>query len=272
MSLRLTRLISLALVAQVGRNQLEEITDSGSGGGAIPPAVRTAFEETCGKSGCHSEGATAPPLAGKSLDGILTAQGSGGPLVTLGDTANSYLAVKMLPDAVVAELGVTRTGGRMPLDADFLNPNNQTILAWIAGAEFEGGGSTGGSTGDPTDGSGSSSGSGGPVDASFAAVQAVFDNHCSCHLAAPNPISNGDLELTAGKSYMNLVSVKAHQATTTNRVEPGDPMLSYLWLKLSKQFDTVPGGGPDPMPLGPPLSQSQLDSIEAWIADGAPET
>ncbi len=268
MSLRLTPLFSLALVTQVGCNQLEEITDSGSGGGAIPPAVRTAFEETCGKGGCHAEGATSPPLAGKSLDGILTAQGSGGPLVTLGDTANSYIAVKMLPDAVLAELGATRTGGRMPLDADFLNPNNQTILAWIAGAEFEGGGSSGGSTtGDPT----GSSGSTGPVDASFAAVQTIFDNHCSCHLAAPNPIANGNMELTAGKSYMNIVSVKANQATTTNRVEPGDPMASYLWLKLTNQFNTVPGGGPDPMPLGPALSQSQLDSIEAWIADGAPE-
>lgn len=274
MRLRPANFTCLALMSLplLGCNQLEAIQDSGSGGGGgVPPAVRAAFEESCGKTGCHGEGGpTTPPLAGQGLDGVLTGQGAGGPLVTLGDTANSYIAIKMLPDAVVADLGATRTGSRMPLDGDYLNPNNQTILAWIAGAEFEGGdttdggGSSGGSASDPTMGS-----SGGPVDATFGAVQAIFDAKCSCHIAPPNPVANGGMELTAGVAYANIVGVKSSEATTTNRIEPGDPSASYLYLKLTMAFNTVPGGVPDPMPLGPPLPAGELATIEQWILDGA---
>ena len=120
MSFRPAKSVCLALLASLPAcNQLEAIdaTDSGGGGGGIPTAVRTAFTESCGKTGCHGEtGPTKPPLAGTALDDILTGQGAGGPFVTLGDTANSYIAVKMLPDATLSALGLTRTGSRMPLD------------------------------------------------------------------------------------------------------------------------------------------------------------
>lgn len=122
------------------------------------------------------------------------------------------------------------------------------------------------STGTPTTTEGSSSTGGG---ATFAAVQAIFSAKCSCHLAPPG-LSNGQLELSEGVAYGNLVGVPSPKATMTNRVEPGDPAASYLYLKLTGDYLTVPGGAGDPMPLiGGPLDAADLMTIEAWITAGA---
>lgn len=56
-------------------------------------------------------------------------------------------------------------------------------------------------------------------------------------------------------------------------ITPGDPMQSYLWLKLTAD-DGIVG---DPMPLGPlgdgfrRLSEAELGDIETWIVNGAIE-
>ena len=85
-----------------GCNQLEKLdgTDT-AGASGMPPEVRAAFEESCGKSGCHVAGGTAPALAGGSLDELV-----GTKYVTIGDIPNSYIAVKMLPDATLEALGL----------------------------------------------------------------------------------------------------------------------------------------------------------------------
>lgn len=121
------------------------------------------------------------------------------------------------------------------------------------------------STGAPTEGS-SSTGSG----SAFGAVQAIFSAKCSCHLTSPG-LSNGQLELSEGAAYDNLVGVPSPKATMTSRVEPGDPAVSYLYLKLTGDYLKVPGGTGDPMPvIGGPLSDTELMTIEAWISAGAP--
>lgn len=272
MSLRPAKSVWLALLSSLpltACNQLEAIstTDGGSGGG-IPTAVRQAFTESCGKTGCHGEtGPTAPALAGAKLDDILTGQGGGMPLVTLGDTANSYIAIKMLPDAVLSALGVTRGGLRMPLDGDFTNPNNQIILAWIAGADFadSGGGTTGGATDGGTGGTGGSTGD--PTAPTFTNVQAIFTARCSCHLA-PAGAGNGNLNLADGMAYANLVNVKS-PTVAIDLVEPSDPTKSYLYLKLDGTFDTIPGSAGTVMPQGGMLNTDELALIEEWITAGA---
>jgi len=262
-------------LALAGCNQLEAIETeggaSGGGGGGVPPAVRAALEGSCGKGGCHSPGATLPVLAGDELDGILTGEINGVPLVTLGDTTNSYLAIVMLPDVLLSSLGLTRTVPRMPADNDFLNPNNQVILSWIAGAEFEGGGTTGGDdpTGTDTDTGGTDT-TGPAVEPTFANVQAVLDANCSCHFLAANPATNGNFTLTMGDSYGQLVGVQA-PSVAVNLVTPNDPAASYLYLKMAGGFEDVGGAGTLMPPAMGLMDEAKIALIEEWILAGAPE-
>lgn len=277
MSWRTSESVCLALAssfALAGCNQLEAIPNQGGGGGGgIPPEVRTAFEESCGKAGCHSPGAYAPGLAGAELNGILTGASNGIPYVTLGDTANSYIAIVMLPDPVLNALGIERTAPRMPFDQDFLNPNNQIILSWIAGAEFEGGDDP--TTGDPgtdtdtgdTD-TGTDTDTGEPLEPTFANVQAVLDVNCSCHFT-PAGAGNGNFGMTMGDSYSEIVEVKS-PSTDLNLIEPNKPEESYLYLKLAGGFEEVSGGTGTLMPPVMGLKdQAQIELIEAWILAGA---
>lgn len=129
---------------------------------------------------------------------------------------------------------------------------------------------TTGTTGQPTSSttaSTSSSSTGGVIPA-FADVQAIFSERCSCHLTMPSP-ANGQMELSEGKAYGNIVSVPSSEAPMLSRIEPGDPTKSYLWLKLTGGYLEAGGNG-DPMPLGPDPTPEQLDTIEAWILAGAP--
>ncbi|MBZ5709475.1 hypothetical protein [Nannocystis pusilla] len=271
---RKTSKLYLALaptLALAGCNQLEAIETeggaSGGGGGGVPPAVRMAFEGSCGKGGCHSPGATLPVLAGDELDGILTGEINGVPLVTLGDTANSYLALVMLPNEVLTSLDLSRTVPRMPADNDFLNPNNQVILSWIAGAEFEGGGpvTTGGDDTDTDTGGTDTTGAPEPT---FAAVQAILDANCSCHFLAPSPGTNGSFTMTMGDSYAEIVGVPA-PSVPVNLIEPNDPEASYLYLKMAGGFEGVGGAGTLMPPAMGLMDDAKIALIEAWILAGA---
>lgn len=253
----------LALLALAGCNQLERVKDSDSGGGGgMPPEVRAAFEGSCGKgSSCHISGGAPPTLVGGALDELV-----GTRYVTIGDIPNSYIAVKMLPDQTLEALGLKReSGGRMPLDQDFLNPNNQVILAWIAGAEFAD--SEGDpSTGDPSTGDTETTGAAAPT---FTNVQAIFDASCSCHNTAPSPAVNGNLSLRAEDSHVSLVGKKASGLPAMDLVTPMDLSQSYLYLKLTGEFAAAGGTGDRMPPFGAPLSDDQLLLIEEWINAGA---
>lgn len=96
---------------------------------------------------------------------------------------------------------------------------------------------------------------GGERSASFARdVQPIFDGKCvACH-----PVSYPQLDLRAGRSYVQLVRVPAQTNLAFQRVLPGRPELSFLL--------THP---PDPL-LTDLMSPEDRETIRRWIADGAP--
>ena len=101
--------------------------------------------------------------------------------------------------------------------------------------------------------------------------QQIFNQHClsaGCHNAAAQA---GNLNLTAGVSYGDLVNVTPDNAVAAAngllRVEPFNPDNSFIIVKLT---GPPPGEGTR-MPQGmAPLSPSDIAMIRDWIADGAP--
>ena len=109
--------------------------------------------------------------------------------------------------------------------------------------------------------------------------RAVFDtNSCTagaCHGSA----QSGGLDLRDGVSYGYLVGVPSSLDPTRERVAPGDPEHSILFLKVAAK--TLPDQYPADvlgigvaMPQGPvpPVSQDELEALRLWIAGSAPQT
>jgi hypothetical protein len=88
----------------------------------------------------------------------------------------------------------------------------------------------------------------------------------SCH-AGESPPAYPPLD--AGLAYGALVLSPSQQASL-NLVEPFDPAGSYLVMKLRGTAGDV-GGVASPMPIGDAaLDEADIQAIEAWIANGAP--
>ena len=117
-------------------------------------------------------------------------------------------------------------------------------------------------------GSGSGSGGGtGTVTADFQSIQDnVFTPICSpCHSGAGAPHG---LMLDAAHSYNDIVGVPSVEQPSLDRVNPGNPDISYLVLKI-EGASGISGGQ---MPLNEtPLPQSTIDAIRQWISAGAPQ-
>ncbi len=112
-------------------------------------------------------------------------------------------------------------------------------------------------------------GGGEPTDpnATFTRVQnEIFTPSCAqagCHDLIGQ---QSQLVLSAGRGYMNTVSVPSVEMPQLMRVAPGDPANSYLYRKL-----TGTGITGERMPLQqPPLSASQIRLVRDWIRRGAP--
>jgi len=90
-----------------------------------------------------------------------------------------------------------------------------------------------------------------------------------CHTGA-NPA--GSLSLDAGAAFEALVAVPpespAARARGRLRVDPGNLLNSFLWLKVTGQQE--PDEGPRMPKGGPPLSEAKLDALRRWILAGAP--
>lgn len=99
--------------------------------------------------------------------------------------------------------------------------------------------------------------------ATFAQVQeTIFDVSCAlsgCHSDGAWPI------LSAGQAYDNIVNVESSRGIAL--VEPGDPDNSYLYLKLLADADIDGSRMP---PGGPYLTPDALETVRAWIENGAP--
>jgi cysteine-rich repeat protein len=121
-------------------------------------------------------------------------------------------------------------------------------------------------------------------DSTFAAIQTVvFEGGYGCTDSTCHDSVNpkNDLELTNAVAFEELLGpdgtgTPSQDYPFLNLVEPGDPDLSYLFIKLaaktypdSAEFPVDPGVA---MPSGGKvaLSQEHLDAIGKWIRGGAP--
>lgn len=92
----------------------------------------------------------------------------------------------------------------------------------------------------------------------------IFNESCVDHHG--DHAIEGDLDLSDGMSYAQLVNMPSIQVPSFNRVEPGDAENSYLIHKIENRESIIEG---NPMPPGQPLTTEQIDIIKQWINDGA---
>ncbi len=102
----------------------------------------------------------------------------------------------------------------------------------------------------------------------YSQVQSVFTrNGCTgCH-----PGVNPSLNLQAGKSYANLVGIRALEDPDLYRVVAGDPDRSFLYLKVGGNpvIADIPAVGSRMPPESPPISKEDMKLIHDWISQGA---
>jgi hypothetical protein len=95
----------------------------------------------------------------------------------------------------------------------------------------------------------------------------IFSASCAfagCH-GASAPAQG--LNLSEGAAYGDIVNVASSERPSLDRIEPNDPMASYLFLKVIGD-STIVGGR---MPLGsPPLADDLIGLLQSWIERGAP--
>jgi hypothetical protein len=137
------------------------------------------------------------------------------------------------------------------------------LLAAACAASCAGNGDGLNAQGEPISSAGSSSG---PITADLQSIEDnVFTPICSkCHIGASAPEG---LQLDAAHAYNDLVGVPSAEEPNFLRVNPGNPDLSYMVLKI----EGAPGIEGGQMPLGEtPLPQATIDAIRQWITNGAP--
>ena len=104
--------------------------------------------------------------------------------------------------------------------------------------------------------------------------EAVFDKSCANNVCHAAPANAGNLNLTYGLSYEDLVGAvpqnPAAAAAGMKLVDPGNPENSFLLTKL--MGPTAPEQGAR-MPFGGGvLHNGKIDAIRMWIEAGAPQT
>jgi hypothetical protein len=102
----------------------------------------------------------------------------------------------------------------------------------------------------------------------YGQVQAVFGKYgCTgCH-----PGVNPSLDLRPGRSYDQLVGVRALEDPSLVRVVAGDPDRSFLYLKLGGDAPVgdIPAIGTRMPPRAPPIAAADLALVREWIVQGA---
>lgn len=104
-------------------------------------------------------------------------------------------------------------------------------------------------------------------------VQQVLNASCTlslCHGNGGAQSGLGDLD-DFDQAYDNLVNQPSQEAPSLDRVEPFDPLNSYLMHKLDGTQGTVGGSGQRMPRDRAPLASGVRDSIRAWIEAGAPK-
>lgn len=97
-------------------------------------------------------------------------------------------------------------------------------------------------------------------------VLPVLMDRCSvCHMRED---SHGYLVIDEEYAYIALVNVPSFTLPKMKRVEPGDPQLSYFWLKITGEHLDAGGQG-WAMPYMTKLNKKEKKLIYDWIAQGA---
>jgi hypothetical protein len=111
-----------------------------------------------------------------------------------------------------------------------------------------------------------------------AAIQGLFDNFLAngssagcadCHTSADGGAPSGDLDLTSGISWSQLVNHTSSQDSSLIRVVPNHPEQSLLFQKINCDTPAVGARMPYGYPAGT-LTAEQQALIYDWIAEGAP--
>ncbi len=200
-------------------------------------------------------------------NGVEGAQVGAMKLMVPGDPMASYLMRRMIDE---------RYGERMPRQCRTWDDRaNLALACWIAGLQTDGAGKITNALA-PIDydrcavevaGLGRCAPAGG---VGLTAVEGIFARSCggsACHVGEPSPAAG--LDLSPGKVRASLVDVAARGRTDLALVVPGDPGTSYLWCKL---IGTCAGREGSRMPSQTAaLDDAELETVRAWIADGAGE-
>ncbi len=104
-----------------------------------------------------------------------------------------------------------------------------------------------------------------PVSYSNDLEQLVVKRCGDCH-STQDP--KAKLVLTTGDGFKNLVNRASAQAPEVQLVTPGDPMGSYVWLKLMGKTE-IGKGMPRTLFGSKSLPEDELDLFRRWIEDGA---
>ena len=262
--------LSFALALSLGAFTACDVQPLGADtdGDDLPAGVQQAFADNCALSGCHSGSS---PAAGLSLEpaqlGALIGGSTGSsdlPLVEIGNLYGSYLALKMLPDAVRPDEAGPVVGSTMPPGGG--DPiNNSIILSWIAGADVS---DAVNQAPPPCYGPMET-----PTSVEFANhIWPIFDATCElpgCHDAGSDSPLAFPADDPAGAAAL-MVGVDWNTMTGMKYVDPGAPDNSYVWHKLAGTHQEVDGGQGFRMPFGTTvLCTDDILLINKWIVQGA---
>jgi len=106
-----------------------------------------------------------------------------------------------------------------------------------------------------------------PPDATFTRVQGeVFSVSCALSGCHSGSSPTGGMNLSAGVAYGNIVLVPSTERADLDRIQPGEPDLSYLVKKIRGDPDIVGS----PMPLIGTITSAQRQLVIDWVRRGAP--
>jgi len=174
---------------------------------------------------------------------------------TMGDVAAVEDAIDDFVDEVASLVGSSSTTTTVVSTTTTITEPGATSTTTVVGA--------------PPATSSTTSTTPGPAPVSFSAdVQPIFTANCALAGCHTGPSPEEGLDLRAGRSYARLVNVDSHECGQLKRVRPGRPDASYLVFKLEGPPQPCFSG--DRMPRNaPPLSASDRETIQTWIAQGA---
>lgn len=111
-----------------------------------------------------------------------------------------------------------------------------------------------------------------PLDDKFSSIQTrTFDKTCNSSSCHGGSFPKALLDLTAGKSYNQLLSNSIQNTAAKSRyprlVVPEKPDSSFLYIKVKGPRSDEGAQMPERLSA---LPQAEIEAIRSWIARGAP--